>query len=486
MTRRYYLAGTVAIAVLLAASSASVTIAQTPSPAPAVTAAVTFHKDVEPILQKNCQSCHRPGQIAPMSLLSYQAARPWARAMKTKVVAREMPPWFADPQHGKTYITDRSLTQADIDTIATWVDAGAPEGDPKDAPPAVVWPKDGWSIQPDVVVRGPSFKVPARPPSNVIEWTTIIVPTGFTKDTWVTSVEIKPSDLQVTHHICIAFQPHSEDVLYYTPFWNDKPRDEEGIEIKANPATASTGAPRINPVQQRQRSANGVGGAPPPGNAGVGGGFLCYLPGNQSFDYRPFGAGALIPAGYDISIAQHYTPSGRESVDLPQIGFTISNTPPKKRWVTAQAGNAGNGFAIPPNEPNYLAPPGELEFGANAELVMMMPHMHVRGRDMTYTVVHPDGRKEVALSVPKYDFNWQMQYVLSNPVKVAPGAKLHVEAHYNNSTTNKFNPNPNRWVYPGNMTWEEMMSPFFGVLVDTETDPTTVFRRGAVIAGGGE
>ena len=209
MTRRHYIAGTVAVAALVAASVGSVTQAQAPSPAPAVAAAVTFHKDVEPILQKNCQSCHRPGQIAPMSLLSYQAARPWARAIKTKVVAREMPPWFADPQHGKTYITDRSLAQADIDTIAKWVDAGAPEGDPKDAPPPVEWPKDGWSIQPDVVVRGPSFKVPARPPSNVIEWTTIIVPTGFTKDTWITSVEIKPSDLQTTHHICISFQPHS-------------------------------------------------------------------------------------------------------------------------------------------------------------------------------------------------------------------------------------------------------------------------------------
>ena len=143
------------------------------------------------------------------------------------------------------------------------------------------------------------------------------------------------------------------------------------MEIKQNPATASTGAPRINPAQQRERSPNGVGGAPAPGNAAVGGGFLCYLPGNQAFDYRPFEAGALIPAGYDISIAQHYTPSGKESVDLPQIGFTVSNTPPKKRWVTTQAGGAGNGFAIPPNEPNYLAPPGELEFGANAELVMM-------------------------------------------------------------------------------------------------------------------
>jgi mono/diheme cytochrome c family protein len=466
--RLFYLAGIVACATLIAIAASSVTLAQ--APAPGAAAAVTFHKDIEPILQKNCQSCHRPGQIAPMSLLSYPAVRPWARAIKTKVVAREMPPWFADPHAGPLYTTDRSLQQPDIDLIAKWVDSGAPEGDAKDAPPPVEWPKDGWVIQPDYVVRGPSFKVPARPPSNVIEWTVIIVPTGFTKDTWITSVEIKPSDLQVTHHICIGFSLHHDGVQYYTPVWADKPRDEEGVEIRPENGQSSGRARdfRGDPADEGGETSGG-----------------CYLPGNQAFDYRPFNAGRLIPAGANIVIAQHYTPSGKDSVDFPQIGFTIAKETPKYRWVSGSVSSGGR-LAIPPNEPNYQAPSGVVEFATDARLVMMMPHMHVRGRDMTYTVVHPDGRKEVALSVPKYDFNWQMQYVLSNPVKVAPGTKLHVEAHYNNSTSNKYNPNPNRWVYPGNMTWEEMMSPFFGVIVDTETDPTTVFRRGAVNNGGGE
>jgi len=456
--RLFYVAGTVAFAALIAVAASSVTLAQ----APAAAAGPTFHKDIEPILQKNCQSCHRPGQIAPMSLLSYTAARPWARAIKTKVVAREMPPWFADPHQNVEYRTDRSLEQEEIDLIAKWVDAGAPEGDPKDAPPPVEWPKDGWVIQPDYIVRGPSFKVPARPPSNVIEWTVIIVPTGFTKDTWITSVEIKPSDLQVTHHICIGFSLHHDAVQYYTPVWADKPRDEEGVEIRPENGAASGRARDFR-------------GAPADEGGETSGG--CYLPGNQAFDYRPFNAGRLVPAGANIVIAQHYTPSGKETVDFPQIGFTIAKETPKYRWVSGQAGGGGR-LAIPPNEPNYEAPPGVVEFTTDVQFVMMMPHMHVRGKDMSFTVEYPDGRKQVALSVPKYDFNWQMQYVLSSPLNLPAGSKVHVAAHYNNSVSNKFNPNPNRWVYTGNMTWEEMMSPFYGVLVPANIEPRQVIKRG--------
>ena len=458
MKRLFYVAGTVAFAALIAVAASSVTLAQ----APAAAAGPTFHKDIEPILQKNCQSCHRPGQIAPMSLLSYTAARPWARAIKTKVVAREMPPWFADPHQNVEYRTDRSLEQEEIDLIAKWVDAGAPEGDPKDAPPPVEWPKDGWVIQPDYIVRGPSFKVPARPPSNVIEWTVIIVPTGFTKDTWITSVEIKPSDLQVTHHICIGFSLHHDAVQYYTPVWADKPRDEEGVEIRPENGAASGRARDFR-------------GAPADEGGETSGG--CYLPGNQAFDYRPFNAGRLVPAGANIVIAQHYTPSGKETVDFPQIGFTIAKETPTYRWVSGQAGGGGR-LAIPPNEPNYEAPPGVVEFTTDVQFVMMMPHMHVRGKDMSFTVEYPDGRKQVALSVPKYDFNWQMQYVLSSPLNLPAGSKVHVAAHYNNSVSNKFNPNPNRWVYTGNMTWEEMMSPFYGVLVPANIEPRQVIKRG--------
>ena len=173
----------------------------------------TFAKDVLPILQKNCQSCHRPGQIAPMSLLTYEEARPWARSIKAKVESRQMPPWFADPQHGH-FTNDRSLSQGDIEKIVKWADGGAVQGNPSDAPAAIQWPADGWQIKPDLIVKGPEFRVPAHVDRNVIEWVTMTVPSGFTKDTWVTSLEIKPSDLAVTHHLCISFRPHRPDVKY--------------------------------------------------------------------------------------------------------------------------------------------------------------------------------------------------------------------------------------------------------------------------------
>src|SRR5579871_1823368 len=173
---------------------------------------VTFNKDILPILQKNCQSCHRPGQIAPMSFLSYESARPWAKAIKAAVLTKTMPPWSADPHFGP-YLNDRSLKPADVETIARWADNGAPEGDAKDAPPPMEW-SEGWVIQPDIILDGPTTEVPAKPRNNVIEWTQVVLPTGFTKDTWVTSVQIKPEYPAVTHHICVGYIPHNPKVKY--------------------------------------------------------------------------------------------------------------------------------------------------------------------------------------------------------------------------------------------------------------------------------
>jgi hypothetical protein len=431
----------------------------------------SFHKDVLPILQKNCQSCHRPGQIAPFSLLSYESTRPWARSIKAKVASRQMPPWFADAAHG-TWANDRSLSQRQIDTIVAWVDAGAPAGDAKDAPPPVEWAPDGWQISPDVVVRGPEFRVPARPEKNVIEWTTVTIPSGFTKDTWITSVEIKPSELAVTHHICINFVPHRPTTKYYVLNWTESTRDEDGVATDRNPGAA------------------GQAPEPPAGsnsaNNGTGSGIWCYVPGGVAEDYRPLGAGKLVPAGSDISVQLHYTPTGKEVVDRPLFGFTVSEDTPAKQFLATQVSGAGPSFAIPPNEANWAAAPAQVEFLADVELVQMMPHMHLRGKDMTYHVIYPDGRDEVVLSVPRYDFNWQITYQAAKPIKIPKGSKLKVDAHYNNSSTNKFNPDPNRTVYPGRMTWEEMFNPFFGLLIDKGTDPNRVLKllRGTVAGDG--
>ncbi len=421
--------------------------------------AVTFHKDIEPILQRNCQSCHRPGQIAPMSFLNYQSVRPWAKAMKAATLARKMPPWFADPAYGH-FSNDHSLAQAEIELIAKWADSGAPEGEAKDAPAPKQWP-DGWAIQPDVIIDGPVTDVPAKPAKNVIEWMSVTVPTGFTKDTWVTSIQIKPEHPEVAHHICSGFNPHTPDIKYFQAIWMDKPRDAEGAAL---PDEGPTFGPR---------------------SAGPGRSMAedCYLPGNVAADYRDFGAAKLVPAGSDLTLNLHYTPNGTAITDHVRVGLTIAKEPPARRYISlsSSAPMSPKVFAIPPNDPNWKSPPADVVFNRDVELVYLMPHMHVRGKDMTYTLEYPDGRKEIVLNVPHYDFNWQMGYETS--IKVPKGTKLHVEAHFDNSPNNKFNPNPNRTVYYGEMTWEEMMFPFFGVVVDKDADPKKIISTRFVASG---
>jgi len=425
---------------------------------------VTFHKDVLPILQKNCQTCHRPGQIAPMSLLTYEQARPWARSMKAKVLAREMPPWFADPAYGR-FANDRRLAEKDIETIARWVDAGAPAGDAKDAPPPVAFPADGWEIAPDVIVSAPEYKVPAK---GLVEWTNVTVRSPFKEDTWITSMEVRPSNLAVTHHICVAFKPHAPDTQYGVFEWDDKPRDAEGLE-----RPRYRNAPRP-PTRKTQRT----------GSTNE----SCYVPGFQAADYRPYQAGKLIGPNTDIVFTLHYTPNGQDTVDVARVGFTVARELPKRRVLTYPLSSPtdADSFAIPPHDGNWQSPPALATFDQDAELVWMMPHMHLRGKDMTYRLTYPDGRSEIALHVPKYDFNWQLGYYPATPIRLPKGTKLRVDAHFDNSTANKFNPNPNQTVYYGDMTWEEMMGPFLSITVDMNVDPRTVLKReaGTTVGGG--
>jgi len=440
---------------------------------------VTFNKDVLPILQRNCQTCHRPNNIAPMSLLTYGSTRPWAKAMKAAVVTRKMPPWFADPQFGH-FANDPSLTQSEIDTIVKWADSGAPQGDSNDAPPPLQWPENGWTTKPDIVLKGVPYTVPPTPARNVIEWMTLTTPTGFTKDTWVTSVEIKPSELAVTHHICISFVPHRPDAVYNTLLWVDKQRDGDGVEVApserkfALPTADGRGRelPARADARRRDAGANNTGGD----GRGAGLGFTCYVPGRALSDFRPFNAALLIPAGYDVSWTIHYTPNGAELTDKPRIGLTIAKEPPQRLLIEGFGGTDPAKFAIPPNDGNYAPAPSEITFMENADLVWMSPHMHLRGKDMTYKLILPDGKEQIVLNVPRYDFNWQLGYQLAQPIKVLKGSKLVVIGHYDNSANNKFNPDPNRTVYQGNMTWEEMFAPFFAITVDKSVDPAKALK----------
>jgi hypothetical protein len=396
-----------------------------------------------------------------MSFLTYESTRPWAKAIKEAVVLRKMPPWFADPKVGH-FLNDRSLRQSDVDTLVKWADAGAPAGDPSRAPAPVKWP-EGWQIQPDIVVDGPTYEVPARPKANVVEWISYFIPSGFTEDTWITSVEIKPEYPEVTHHMCLGFNPHTPDVQYFVPMWKDKPRGEDGS------ALPDTG-----------RTFDGGGGLKP----GISAAEDCYVPGNVAADYRPLHAAKLVKAGSDIALNLHYTPNGKALKDHVRIGFTIAKEPPQRRYVSLlkQAPMSPKVFAIPPNDPNWQSPPSEVTFARDVELVFMMPHMHGRGKDMTYTLEYPDGRKDAILHVPRYDFNWQIGYQTS--VQVPKGTTLRVDAHYDNSANNPANPNPNRTVYYGEMTWEEMMAPFFGVVVDPGADERKILIGKVAPAGG--
>ena len=406
----------------------------------------TFHKDVLPILQKNCQGCHRPGQTAPMSLLTYESARPWAKAIRQAVTTRKMPPWFASPEYGH-FTNDKSLKQPDVDTIVNWVDSGAPAGDPKDAPAPVQWPDGGWAIKPDIIVEGPTYDVPAQ---AVVEWTWFIVPSGFTKDTWVTSVEVKPSQIPVTHHVCLMFVPHSPDVPYSTALLprGEIQRDQDGVEIK-KPGQG------VTPVLRLFAAGNGIE--------------ECYEPGRGPSDFRPYGAAKLIPAGTDIAINVHYTPNGNAVTDHVQVGFTVAKETPQRRYLALSGSPSQdrNKFAIPPFDPNWQASPAEFAFAQDVELVGLMPHMHVRGKSNTFYLDYPDGRTETILDIPRYDFNWQQWFDTS--IKVPKGTRLRVIAHYDNSPNNKFNPDPSKTVYYGDQTWEEMHFPSFGVVVNDLT-----------------
>jgi len=248
-------------------------------------------------------------------------------------------------------------------------------------------------------------------------------------------------------------------VKYNTPVWSDRPRDDEGYA---------------------EEKAAGINGRnlPPSVTAGSSGIEGCYVPGQQSQDYRTHHAAKLLRAGTDIVFHVHYTPNGKAVTDRPRIGLTVAPEAPPQRYVSfgiSSPSDAKN-FAIPPNNPNWASPPAVAEFTADADLVWMFPHMHVRGKEMTYVLTYPDGRQETILSVPRYDFNWQLGYDLATPIHVTKGTRLTVTAHYDNSANNKFNPDPNRVVYYGDMSWEEMMFPFFSVVVDKDVDAKKIMR----------
>jgi hypothetical protein len=458
------------LAIAVAAMAGDVS----PAPAP-----VTFAKDVLPILQKNCQSCHRPGQVAPMSLLTYQDARPWAKAIKVAVAARKMPPWFADPSYGH-FVNDRSLNQNEIATLVKWADTGAAEGNPKDGPAPVQWPNDGWVIPPELVMNLPPHEVPAK---GVLEWELVAFPAPFKSDAWITSMEILPGDASVVHHICFSFEKHKPTTVYNRYEWVQVPRDETG-----NPTPGNTGFGRLPNMIIATRDVGSSEVKLRQGDPTLRQSLdFCYLPGAGPDDYRLWNAGKFVPAGSDIVVSIHYTANGKDVMDRTKIGFTVAKTPPPNKFLVQGSGedapviaptpandrslfaaSYNPEFKIPPNDGDYLAPPMDITFLKDVQIVRLRPHAHVRGKSAQYKVTYPDGRQEIVLNVPSYDFNWQLSYGTS--LKLPRGTRMHFEFRYDNSANNKYNPDPSRTVYQGFQSWEEMMAPNLGFVLARDAD----------------
>jgi hypothetical protein len=400
----------------------------------------TFYKDVLPILQANCQTCHRPGEVAPMSLLTYEQARPWARAIKAAVVSKQMPPWFADPGYAHL-ANERRLVDREIATLAAWADNGAPAGDPATAPPSLTF-ESGWNLKPDMIIEMPKpFEVPAR---GTVNYKYVVVKGAFTEDLWVTAAEMRPGDPAVLHHGKVWVRPPGSK-------WMEKAVPGEAYERESHAALMG---------QNTVEDGNDILGKFNPGL------------GAQSFDIG--GSAKFIPKGSDLVFELHYTTSGKPSADVSKLGLVLAKDPPPTRYFF-HAGPTALNLAIPAGD-NKAEVVSELTLGENARLVYAQPHMHLRGKDFELRVVNPAGQSTTVVK-GTWNFEWQMGYQFAEPIALPKGSKLQLVTHFDNSTANRFNPDPTKKVVWGPQNWDEMSNCFIGVLFDRSTAPEKVFLR---------
>lgn len=363
---------------------------------------LTFSKHVAPILQNNCQECHRPGAIGPMPLISYDDVAPWGETIRDVVQEGIMPPWYADPKHGK-FSNDRRLSDTDKKTLLDWIKQGMARGDDKDMPPPRQF-TEGWRIgKPDVVIPMPAeFDVPAKMPAFGVPYKNYYAETNFTEDKWVVQAETRPGAPEVVHHILVFIIPPG---------------------AKFSPGNMYT-----------------------PVLAGT-------APGDMPLKL-PTGMAKKVPKGSRLLFQMHYTPNGKAQKDRSEIGLVFAKEPPTKEVLTYPIFNMA--FRVPPGDDNYKV---ESSFTFNKEgwIVGMMPHMHLRGKDFTYHAHYPNGKSEILLSVPRFNFNWQSVFRPADPLHFPAGTKIECIAHFDNSAKNLNNPHPDRWVFWGDQTWQEMM-----------------------------
>jgi peroxiredoxin/mono/diheme cytochrome c family protein len=400
----------------------AVTLAETPAfgcpidrPAkPNGSSIATYCREIAPILQRRCVECHRPGQVGPFSLATYRQAAGWAGAIADAVEEGRMPPWHANPKFGH-FANDARLTDQEKQLIAEWVEAGVPEGNPADLPPPAKFP-DGWRIKkPDrVVSMKEAYQVPAE---GVVDYQYFEVDPGFTEDKWITASEIQPGNRRVVHH-CNVFlkDPSTQGEM-----------DETG-ELGSYCLDAMTP------------------GSPPM--------------------VLPAGTAKRIPAGWHLLFVVHYAPIGTPQTDQTSIGLVFAD-PSQVRKEVATNLVADPDLRIPPGEPNHRVERTR-RFDEDVLLLAMFPHMHLRGKAFRYEAVYPDGREEILLDVPRYDFRWQNRYELVEPKRLPAGTVLRCVAWYDNSTANPDNPDPKVEVRTGKQSWEEMFNGYHDIVLADE------------------
>ncbi len=399
---------------------------------------VTFNKDVLPLMQKDCQECHRPGEVAPMSLLTYSDARPWAKAIKLAVASKKMPPWFAD-DNAAHFANDRRLSDADIKTIVAWVDGGAVEGDAKDKPAPRTF-TDGWNIKPDMIIEMPKdVHIQA---TGAMPYQNVLVKVNFPEDKWVVAAEVRPGNAAVVHHIRLDVREPGSDWM----------KDAE-------PGVAYPTNDEVSKGKRGEEGENLLGK---------------FNPGLGAQDFGTEGAAKFIPKGSDIVFAMHYTPDGKPEIDRSRVGLVFAKTPPTTRYITLNP--SSNNLVIPAGDPNAEVVLESTVNVDNARLVYIQPHMHLRGKDYELRLIYPTGEVQTVFK-GKWDFNWQQGFDYASPIPLPKGTRMVGISHYDNSLNNPANPDPTKEILEGPQTWEEMSAVFLGILIPNHTNPATVLKK---------
>jgi hypothetical protein len=380
-----------------------------------------------------------------MSLLTYSDARPWAKAIKVAVVNKKMPPWFADTKV-RHFANELVLSDADIDTLVSWVDGGAPEGNAKDKPAPLTF-TEGWNIRPDMVFEMPKpFVVPAK---GTIEYKYILVKTNFPEDVWVTAAEMRPGNAKVVHHGKVWVRSPGSH-------WMEDAVPGEAYDNKNNPTIMG----------------KKMAGSPEQESDILG----KFNPGLGAQEFTDEDSAKLVRKGSDLVFELHYTSDGTETSDVSKVALSITKTPPAKRRYYYTSGPSAGNLVIPAGASNAEVV-GEVTVAQDhVKLVYMQPHMHLLGKDMEIRAVYPTGETQTLLYA-KWDFNWQQGYQMKEPLPLPKGTRLISIVHFDNSANNPYAPTPDKEVLWGDQTWDEMSNLFVGLTIDLKDDPEHIFKK---------